>query len=311
MPLPRPGRAKARLGRVMPALPSLRVLAAAHAAGPSSAGTLVGDHPEIVRAREVATAAARSGSHVLVLGEEGTGKELFARILHAQASCPGLFLAWGGGSVRDLHAAISSAADGVLYVEELLDLRPETQAHLQRALEEGAPVQIVAASVRDPRLAASRGELRPELLHRLERCSLRLAPLRERRQDIPLLVHHFLSSFCSRRCGCLQGVGEDAMRVLGAHEWPGNVRELRAAVEHAVTSGRSPWITARDLPPPLGVEVTTDEEDYELPTLAESEGRLIRLTLQRFRGNKVRAARSLGISRHKLYERLRKLGIAG
>jgi len=260
-------------------------------------------------ARAALEAEASTGSPVLLRGEPGTGKELCARILHARSGRPGLFLAWRGGSVRDLQTALASAADGVLYVEELLDVRPETQAHLQRALDEGTSAKVVAATARDPAQAALRGLLRAELLRALERTTIRLPPLRDRRGDVPLLVQHFLTTFCSRRCGCLQGVGEDAMQAMTAYAWPGNVRELRAAVEHAVSAGRSPWITLRDLPAAVGGEAAAKAEpdDYELPTLADAEARLIRLTLQRYGGNKVRAARSLGISRHKLYERLRKL----
>jgi DNA-binding NtrC family response regulator len=290
---------------------SLRVLSPPHPEGPVTGDLLIGDSPGIADARGTLEAAARSGAHVLLRGEVGTGKELCARILHARSGRRGLFLSWGGGSVHDLHAALTSAAGGVLYVEELLDVRPETQAQLLRALDDGTSVQLVAATARDPENAAARVLLRAELLRALERTMIRLPALRERSGDIPLLVHHFLTTFCSRRCGCLQGVGEDAMQALTAYPWPGNVRELRAAVEHAVSAGDSPWITLRDLPPAVGGEAATRAapDDYELPTLAGAEERLIRLTLQRFGGNKVRAARSLGISRHKLYERLRKLGL--
>lgn len=297
----------------MRAVASLRLLDPRHLEGPAASETLIGDTEGIARVRDAVEAAARSGAHVLIEGEAGTGKELCARLVHARSGRTGPFLAWAPGSARDLHAALAAAADGVLYIGELLDVRPETQAHLQRALDEGATVQVVAATAKDPRRAVAQGLLRAELLHALEGARIGVPPLRERAADVPVLVQHFLSTFCSRRCGCLQGVGEDAMRALVAYSWPGNVAELRGAVEHAVSAGGSPWITLRDLPAVVGGEAARQAapDDYELPTLADAEARLIRLTLQRFAGNKVRAARSLGISRHKLYERLRKLGLMG
>lgn len=295
----------------MPATRSLRVVSPPQPDVPAQGDLLIGDSAAMAAARDVLDAAARSGAHVLLRGEAGTGKELGARFLHARSGREGPLLTWAASSPQDLDAALRSAAGGVLYVEELLDVRPEAQARLLCALDEGSSVQVVAASAGDLEQAAARSVLGAELLGSLARTTIRLPPLRERRGDIPLLVQHFLSTFCSRRCGCLQGVGEDAMQALTTYAWPDNVRELRRAVEHAVSAGSSPWITLRDLPTAVGGEAAAwaTPDEYELPTLAAAEERLIRLTLQRFGGNKVRAARSLGISRHKLYERLRKLGL--
>jgi DNA-binding NtrC family response regulator len=126
-------------------------------------------------------------------------------------------------------------------------------------------------------------------------------------------VEHFLATFCHRRCGCIWGVTPEAMEVLVAWDWPGNVRELRNAVEHAIATGSGGLIRPADLPAPLGKRsgaVVPEGTQSGVPTLAEAEGHLVRLALAQAHGNRVRAARALGISRHKLYDCLKRLGIA-
>jgi DNA-binding NtrC family response regulator len=220
-----------------------------------------------------------------------------------------------------------AANGGTLFFDELAELSPEIQAKLVRVLEERAvrpvgslnevpvDVRVIVSTSRDPQAAMASGQLRPELYYLLQSFSIQVPPLRQRREDVPLLAEHFLATFCHRRCGCIWGISQRALDVMCKADWPGNVRELRNAVEHAVATGESGLIQVADLPSYLQVGFRGDDENgsrpdaSDLPSLAEAETELIRATLDHFGGNKVRAALSLGISRHKLYDRLRKLGI--
>ncbi len=317
---------------------SLVPLRAPRSARPEPLG-LVGRSPAIRQIHESIGMAANGPNNILIAGESGTGKELVARAIH-EASGRKQFVAAdasslsAGLSYEKLHGraqapGLLAAADGgTLFLDEITDLHAEVQAALLRLLEVrsvkpvGAPhetpvdVRVIASTSRDPEAEMQNGRLRRELYYRLSAFTLRLPPLRDRREDIPELVEHFLGTFCHRRCGCIWGVSEPAMRVLTAANWPGNVRQLRNAVEHAVTRGDSALIQIEDLPAELqgGAIVLhpklPSSRERTLPSLAESEAELIRETLRRYDGNKVRTAQSLGISRNKLYDRLRKLGLS-
>lgn len=306
---------------------------------------LVGKSRAIDAAREAAQLAAKSRRDVLITGEDGVGKETLARLIHAAAgedraafvpvNCAALptnlaqselFGHARGQVARDYPGLFRAAAGGTLFLREITSLSPEVQAQLVRVLDERSvrpvsgtsdvpvDVRVVAATSRDLDGVIARGELRGDLLAKFRSSTIHLAPLRERTDDIEPLVEHFLSTFCHRRCGCIWGVSKSALDVLLAAAWPGNVRELRNAIEHAVTTGEGGLIEVGDLPPSLTQGFASrgarDANASDLPSLAEAEIQLIRTTLGHFNGNKVRAAMSLGISRHKLYDRLRKLGIA-
>lgn len=312
-------------------------------AGRARAG-LVGRSAAIEAAREAAELSAKSRRDVLITGEDGVGKETLARLIHDLAgedraafvpvNCAAvptnlaqseLFGHSRGSAAADYPGLFRAAQGGTLFLRELTALSPEVQAQLVRVLDDrrvrpvagsvdvAVDVRVVASTSRDIDGVLSRGELRPDLLAKFRSSTIGLAPLRERTDDIEPLVEHFLSTFCHRRCGCIWGVSQSALDVLLAAPWPGNVRELRNAIEHAVTTGEGGLIELGDLPPVLtrGVEprAARDANASDLPSLAEAEIQLIRTTLGHFNGNKVRAAMSLGISRHKLYDRLRKLGI--
>ncbi len=230
-----------------------------------------------------------------------------------------------GQVARDYPGLFRAAAGGTLFLREITSLSPEVQAQLVRVLDERSvrpvsgtsdvpvDVRVVAATSRDLDGVIARGELR-EVLAKLRSSTIHLARFGSGPDDIEAWVEHFLSTFCHRRCGCIWGVSKSALDVLLAAAWPGNVRELRNAIEHAVTTGEGGLIEVGDLPPSLTQGFASrgarDANASDLPSLAEAEIQLIRTTLGHFNGNKVRAAMSLGISRHKLYDRLRKLGIA-
>jgi transcriptional regulator with AAA-type ATPase domain len=319
----------------------------AHAARPCTSATaeIIGESAPMKRLREAIAVAAQGARSVLVTGESGSGKELVARAIHAAAggeraklvavNCAALPAhlveselfghARGAftGASGEYAGLFRSASGGTLFLDELTEMSRELQAKLLRVLEErtirpvgslsevAVDVRIVASTNHDPLKAVERGLLRADLYYRLQAFTLHVPPLRERRSDIPLLCDHFLRTFCQRRCGCIYGISERAMRVLSEAELPGNVRELRNAIEHAVTTGQSGLIQVEDLPASIsgGAPCEGPELASELPSLAQAEATLIRATLEQFRGNKLRAAQSLGISRHKLYDRLQKLGL--
>ncbi len=312
--------------------------------GANGHAALVGSSPALERAREAARLAARSRQDVLITGEEGAGKETLARFIHELAgeeravfvpvACKSLPTHLAGSELfghkkngsPEYPGLFRAAMGGTLFLRELTELSPEVQAKLVRVLEErmvrpiGAAndvpvdVRVVASTSRDIESAVASGELRSDLIAKFVNLKIHLAPLRERREDIEILVEHFLTTFCHRRCGCIWGVSQRALDVLLAARWTGNARELRNAIEHAVTHGEGDMIEVRDLPAYLTRNLDepsarSEANASDLPSLAEAESQLIRTTLGHFGGNKVRAAMSLGISRHKLYDRLRKLGI--
>lgn len=281
---------------------------------------LVGESPGIRSLRDAILRVAPSPG-ILVVGEAGTGKELVARALHAAAGERGPFVAvrcataprhLAGAEVFGRGATGSPgppATEGTLFLRDVGELGMDVQARLVHALDAGAPGRVVASSRRAPEEAVAEGRLREDLLARLGAVTLVVPPLRERREDVPLLVEHFLASFCSRRCGCVTGLSPAALEALAEADWPENVRELRRVVEEAVVDGSEPTIGLSCLPERLrrGRGECVDEPPA-LPTLAEAEANLVRLALSHHRGNKLAAARTLGISRHKLYDVLRRIG---
>jgi two-component system, NtrC family, response regulator AtoC len=291
---------------------------------------------------ELARAAARSPSTVLVLGESGTGKELLARAIHAESaraggpfvpvSCAALTEtlleselfgyekgAFTGAAAR--RAGKFEAADrGTLFLDEIGDVSPKLQMDLLRVLEDrsfvrvggNTPIQvdvrIVAATNRDLPKAVREGSFRDDLFYRLNVVAITLPPLRERREDIPLLVEHFLERLEAEMGRRVDGVSAEAMALLTSHSWPGNVRELRNVLERAMVVAGGPVLQARDLglaPPPAGAGAAGES----MRSLDDVVGRHVEAVLQGTRGNISEAARVLGIDRVTLYHKLKKYGI--
>ena len=278
---------------------------------------------------------------VLVVGESGTGKELIARELHARSAVRGgPFVAVNCGALapslvestlfghekgaftgadRKKLGLVEVADGGTLFLDELAELPLEMQVKLLRFLQFGevlrvgasepshVEVRVVAATNADVDAAVSRGELRQDLLFRLDAVRLSLPPLRERPGDVPLLVERFLAELAALGRPRRRFTPE-AMAVLEAYDWPGNVRELRMVVERLsiLAEGEEigPEEVARRLSRPRG-----GLEPVELITFEESERRLIRLALRRFRGDKPAAAQALGIALKTLYNKLKAYGI--
>jgi DNA-binding NtrC family response regulator len=274
---------------------------------------------------------------VLILGESGTGKELVARSIHflgprkerpfAPVDCSSLvptlieselFGYVKGAFTGALHGKqglLEAAHGGTLFLDEIGDMPVDLQAKLLRALQEhevkpvGATerrridVRVIAATNRDLDAAVRSGTFRQDLFFRLNVVQIKLPPLRERKSDIPLLVMSFLEKFSGTQC---RTISEEAMRRLLAYDWPGNVRELENAIERAVALGSGPILHVGDLPSNLQYPTTerTPDKDEILP-LEELERRAILRTLRETGGDKLSAARMLGIGKTTLYRKLK------
>jgi DNA-binding NtrC family response regulator len=288
---------------------------------------------------------APSRAPVLILGETGTGKELAARAIHESGPrSGGPFIALNcaalprelieselfghrrgafSGALTDCPGLFRAATGGTLLLDEITEMVPELQAKLLRVLqertvrpvgstrEEPVDVRILASTNRDPAAALRSGQLRPDLYYRLCVTSLTMPSLRKRRDDIPALVEYHLAALNRRASSAMQvrGVAPDAMRLLVAQEWPGNVRELFNVVENAFSMG-APLIRPETLELAGGEPAADPADDIpRLATFQEHERSLIERTLAQTRGNKLRAARELGISRKKLYARMARYGL--
>ena len=309
---------------------------------------LLGESPAMLRLHELIAAVARSEATVLVTGESGTGKELVAHAIHqagprsaerfvAVDCCTlqetlfesELFGHERGafpGADRRKPGLIEAAAGGTLFLDEIGDIGPALQAKLLRVLESGrfrrvgatadlrADVRVVAATNRDLPRMAREGAFRADLYYRLSALTIEVPPLRERSQDIPLLVRHFASR--NARHGEQPVFGEAALDQLSRYAWPGNVRELRNVVERAtLLAKRGQRIEPRDLPAfPSTERDATGREDLDAllqgePTLDEVERRYLELLLRRHGGNRRRTAEVLGISERTAYRMIERFGL--
>lgn len=293
-------------------------------------------------------AAAETQSTILVVGETGTGKELVARALHesgpdAQAPFVALNCAalpkdlieselFGykrgafSGATADYQGLFRAAHGGTLFLDEITEMAPETQSKLLRAIQErtvrpvgstreiAVKVWLITSTNRDPEEAMAKGGLRRDLYYRLSANVLNTPLLRERLDDVPLLVDHFIRLFNQKigRVPPIQGIDPRALEALLRHSWPGNVRELAGAIESAFTFGRSPMITVDDLPATItGAKRAPRASSAASPlvSMAEAERELIQRALEASDQNKTRTAQILGISRKQLYAKIAKFGI--
>ncbi len=279
-------------------------------------------------------------SHVLITGESGTGKDLVARAIHERGSrakapfvpinCAAipealleseLFGHVKGaftGAVDNKEGLLKTAAEGTIFLDELGDMPLSIQAKLLRAIEsrEIQPVgstrriqiqaRLLAATNRDLRAEAQAGRFREDLYYRLAVVELHVPPLRERREDIPLLANYFVEKYARELGRDVRGIARDALRLLSGHDWKGNVRELSNAIERAVIFASGEQITAVDLPEPVRAAAPRDPE-YS-PNLreatAEFERAHILRVIEQCGGNKRKAAKMLGLGVTSLYRKL-------
>jgi len=305
-------------------------------------GNLIGRAPEMEKLYRIISKAAQSLHPVLILGESGTGKELVAKSIHfagpfrnkpfIPVDCgslvPTLIESELFGHVRGAFTGATHAKDGLLaiaeggtvFLDEIGELPVDLQAKLLRAIQEKeirpvgsvkrVPIscRILAATNRDLEQAVMQGTFRRDLFFRLNVLTLRIPPLRERRQDIPLLVAHFLERL-GRDSGMERTIADDTLKTLLNYDWPGNVRELENCLERACALTSSDVLQVRDLPTqvysaPIGLLAAAEPNNAIIP-IAELEKRTILNALAQVNGDKMLAARLLGIGKTTLYRKLK------
>ena len=306
---------------------------------------LIGRTPSMLEVYKMIARVSDSPAAVLVTGESGTGKELVARAIHThspRAGAPFVAINCGAltetlleselfghvkgsftGATGNKRGIFEYAGEGTVFLDEVSETSPGLQVKLLRVLQEREVVpvggsgvikvraRVIAASNGDLEKLSAAGAFRRDLLYRLNVIQLQLPPLRERRDDIPLLVGHFILKHSVKGQGQAT-IDERAMRALSAYSWPGNVRELENVVERAITLSQGQRITSNDLPPRIGLEHSGNAtpplsaDDLAdlfsgLPSLDELERRYILHVLDATGSNRKRAAEILGINRKTLY----------
>jgi len=316
---------------------------------------LIGKSEPMQRLFEMLQKIAPAKTSVLLIGESGTGKELVSRAIHELSPRSGQpFVAINCGAIpetlieselfghvkgsftgatTDKTGLFEAANGGTLFLDEIAELPIAMQVKLLRALQERKikrvggvteneiDVRVVAATNRDLESEIENGSFRQDLYYRLNVIQLRIPPLRERRDDIPLLVEHFIRKFAAEHGRTISGIEPDTLSALMGHSFPGNVRELENIIERAVTLAPADRLTADNLPgltshqgasiaspsanllPETGVNLEQVVADFERGILLKA--------LERTRGNRTEAARLLGVTFRSLRYRLSKLGIAG
>jgi two-component system response regulator PilR (NtrC family) len=311
-------------------------------AASSTFHNLIGESPALTGLFDLARKLSTVRSSVLIVGESGTGKELFARAIHyngitrdkpfVAVNCGAipeslieseLFGHRKGaftGAVRDRIGYFESANGGTLFLDEISTLPLAVQSSLLRVLEERVvvpvgdtrprpvDVRIIAASNQDLQVLCREGKFREDLLYRLDVVRLTLPPLRERRQDIPLLAHHFLDKYTREMNKKVPGITNAAMRGLLGHQWRGNVRELENVIERAVIFAEGREVDVQDLPF-VAVDSGPDMGEDLKEAITQFERQHIIYSLRRHRYDKNETARHLGIGVSSLYRKLEDLGI--
>ncbi|MEN8151772.1 MAG: sigma 54-interacting transcriptional regulator [Planctomycetota bacterium] len=307
-----------------------------------SVDDIVGKSPKMRELFAKLDILAAGGTTVLVSGETGTGKELVARALHRRSeradapfvavnSCAlpdtlieaelfGYVKGAFTGATRDKPGRIAQAEGGTLLLDEIGDLPKSLQVKLLRFLQDRtyeplggdrtlqADVRVIAATNRDLEELVESGEFRQDLYYRINVIGLSIPPLRERVEDIPLLVDHFISMLVARKDKPVTGVSPEAMRRLMAHSYPGNVRELENLVEHGFVLCPAGLIRPEHLPLDSPPE-NGSGENVPRTALEEAERDQIIRTLAEHGGNRLATAEALGIHKTTLFRKIRKLGI--
>jgi transcriptional regulator with GAF, ATPase, and Fis domain len=305
--------------------------------------SLVGEGPKIKEIYQFLARAAPTDSTVLIEGESGTGKELAARALHRNspragkpfvaincAAIPESLLesdlfghergAFTGANVQK-KGRLEIADGGVVFLDEIGELAPPLQVKLLRVLQERefervggthpikVDIRLIAATNRDLNDAVAAGQFRKDLYYRLAVVRMTMPPLRERKEDVPMLMRHFIQKY-AKRCGAkAKPVSREAMSILSTYDWPGNVRELENAVERALVLGISDTVLPEDLPEsllehPPAPEMT--EGNYHA-SVKQSKKQFILDAVEQTRGNLVEAAALLGLHPNYLHRLIRNL----
>ena len=304
-----------------------------------SLGELIGRSPAMQQLFDMASLVADSSATVLIQGESGTGKELLAKTIHALSNRmdrPFVVVDCGSlpenlqeselfghvkgaftGAVANKRGLFEEADGGTIFLDEIADTTPTLQAKLLRVLQEGEikPVggtrslkihaRVISASNKDLAELVKAKTFRQDLYYRLAVLPLYLPALLERREDIPLLVQHFVAASCARHHQPVRQVAERTMRALRDAPWPGNVRQLQHYIERAVVTTTGPWLVCDDL---LDLGTSDDHESLRSTSrgaVAQAERARIVDALEKTAGNRLKAAKLLKISRASLYNKLR------
>lgn len=287
---------------------------------------------------------AASDSTILIQGESGTGKELLARAIHnysSRADKPLVIVNCGAipdslleselfgykagaftDAKKDKPGRFAQANGGTILLDEVGDVTPALQVSLLRVLQDKSfeplggtisvksDVRVLAATNKDLKAMVDAGEFREDLYYRIQVFRISLPPLRERKEDIPLLAQHFIDRLNRLRGKDIAGLSGEAMGRLMEHDWPGNIRELENALEHAFILCHGGLVEAHHLPEQLRRAVAVSQGIPPGITLEEIESLLIRETLARNEGNKLATARELGINKTTLWRKMKRLGTA-
>ena len=308
-------------------------------------GQLVGHSPEMEKLYRIIAKAAQSSHPVLILGESGAGKELVARAIHfagphkdkpfipvdcgalvptlIESELFGYVRGAFTGAMRPKEGLLAAAEGGTVFLDEVGELPTDLQAKLLRAIQEreirpvggtrATPinVRILAATNRDLDTAVSQGTFRRDLYFRLNVLTLRIPPLRERKQDIPLLIGSFLEKINSASPMQKHTISDEALRLMMQYDWPGNVRELENCVQRACTTCSLPTIQVADLPTQLrncgaaAKPADAPPDSAVITPLDQLEKQAILHAIEVLGGDKLEAARRLGIGKTTLYRKLK------
>jgi two-component system response regulator PilR (NtrC family) len=313
----------------------------------------VGKSRKMLDVFETIRKTAESLSNVMVTGESGTGKELVAQAIHRESGRrdgPFVSVNCGAipeglmeselfghvkgaftGAVANTSGLFSAADGGTLFLDEITEIPASVQVKLLRAIQEReirrvgdtrdikVDVRLIAASNRDLSHAVADGKLREDLFYRLNVIPIHLPPLRDRREDIPLLVLHFIQKIAPQVGKDVRGVTPEALAILETYQWPGNIRELENVIERAIVLGNSEMVGIDGLPPHLRQDQNPDDVAVELPeagidleaAMDRVEYRYIELALARTSGVQTRAAELLGLSFRQFRYKLQKHGGKG
>ena len=304
---------------------------------------IISKNAKMWRLFEILPQIAESDSTVLLEGESGTGKELFARVIHqlshradknfVAVNCGALpdtlleseLFGYKAGAFtdakRDKLGRIALAEGGTLFLDEIGDISPAFQIRLLRFLQERtyeplgavqtqkADVRVIAATNKSLAQLVEQGRFRKDLFYRINIIRLEIPPLRKRKEDIPLLIQHFIKKFNHIQGKEIQGVSSDVLEILMHHSYPGNVRELENIVEHAFVLCTEPLIQRKHLPVDLFEPLNKEPDETYHRKLEDVEAELIIKTLREHNWNRQSAAKALNMHKTTLFRKIKRLGI--
>jgi PAS domain S-box-containing protein len=304
---------------------------------------IIGKSKSMNKVYSLLESVAQSDSSVLITGESGTGKELVARAIHLHSdrkSAPFVAINCNAfaeslieselfghekgaftGAIKNKTGRFELAKDGTLFLDEIGDLSSQIQVKLLRVLETKQfeqvggiePItlnaRIIAATNKDLKKEIETGRFREDLLFRINVINIDLPPLRERMEDFPILVNHFIELFNEKLKKKIAGISAEAFRLLTKYNWPGNIRELENVIEHGFVLCQGEIIQLEHLPEKLINRIETFENKNKPSPIIEAEKKLILDTLEKYKGNKNETAKALGINKSTLWRKMKKLNL--